>query len=806
MKQQQPLQEDEEFDILIVGAGPSAAGLLYGILTRIIQRSNDDSSSTKQQEKNVVMTHHHNLRIAILERGCNNNEASCDCSSTISSNFEHSHPVTVSLQNWFHAAHYDSENDIMLCRVPPPRKKQIDRQHYFCHPTILHTTTPQSNLSNRIIDVPTGNGYGGGTNINAGLVVRPKHCWHDYSDTDNSGSSSSSSAGSSGGGDFDAWPGMWKSHGRGGRKRSLIVQSMDEIWNVMKANDALITTSTSSSSSSSLSSSGDDVEDYDNTDGEEDSSFIGTTTTKASSFQQPTFAAAASSSSSTNNHHRRVNYFTSLITPLLQQHPELYSNVTFLSGVEVERVLIRYACNDNDVRNDDDANNQQQQHQQDKKKISCQCQPQAYAVECNFGSHYGIIRSKREIILCCGAIGTPALLLASGIGMEDDLKEAGITPWYEHVKCNNHCCGDNSHANHHNLYRVLRVGHQLRDHILLPRVFLSPYQQQSVQSVNSIQGWWMTNVPMTNNTSSCNNVVDAKMQLQLADGSQMDYMIPHFAAAALRRRWALPIVDIELSFTWIRWIFRSVRAFLRAFFGIPIFSRWVKSHTTSLNLCLLNPKSVGRVTVKSNSRLKPYTRLSECNILIDPNYLSDSSDVESLWRGWTFSGRVRQRQLLNKWCIEILPGCILTIGVAIYSLVGSTIYWIKVLLGGKMHDDKKKVQNNCDESVPKWFLQYASEFSNPYYHWCGTCAMGEEDGKAGSKRNAGGGGSSVVDDHLCVRGLSNLRVCDASVFPNSVSTPMALTCAALGHAASSTLLTFDKARETTFPTQETGTT
>ena len=112
-----------------------------------------------------------------------------------------------------------------------------------------------------------------------------------------------------------------------------------------------------------------------------------------------------------------------------------------------------------------------------------------------------------------------------------------------------------------------------------------------------------------------------------------------------------------------------------------------------------------------------------------------------------------------------------------------------------MPDDKKEVQNRCDESVPKWFLQYASEFSNPYYHWCGTCAMGEEDEEAGSKRNAVGGGSSAVDDHLCVRGLSNLRVCDASVFPDSVSAPMALTCAALGHAASSSLLTFDERRE-----------
>lgn len=64
--------------------------------------------------------------------------------------------------------------------------------------------------------------------------------------------------------------------------------------------------------------------------------------------------------------------------------------------------------------------------------------------------------------------------------------------------------------------------------------------------------------------------------------------------------------------------------------------------------------------------------------------------------------------------------------------------------------------------------------------------MGEE---VDSSTNTPSGGSRfVVDEDLCVRGLSNLRICDASVFPNSVLGPIALTCAALGHAASSIII------------------
>lgn len=701
--------KEQEYDILIVGAGPSAAGLLYGILHRILldRGSSDDEVGASSSNLSRV-------RIAVLERGnsiinsstCaggggtlnNNNDVEM---LSIASQIEHVHPSSCHLKNWFQTAHYN---------IPSSSRCGAS------NPTILHTTIPQTYLHNRIIDVPTGSGWGGGTNINAGLIMKP----HNFRD------------------DFDnnSWPGRWKGGG-------LIHNSIEEIMTVMEKNGGLLTTCTSLLYNDLLqneevcASSQEDegVENY------------------CSKFQHPTLSSRSSSSSN-----RRVNYFASLIAPLLKRHPELCSNVTFLSGVQVERILIRYSCSA--AGNEDNPVNEQHQKHQ--------CKPQAWAVECDYGDHREIIRSKRDIILCSGAIATPSLLLASGIGVEDDLRTAGIAPWYEQVKCDIHDDIDDK-----TVHRNLLVGHNLRDHILLPRIFLTPrLYNVGGESHNSILGWWM----IRNLTSAS---TDSKIQLQLADGIQMDYMIPHFAAGALRRRWVLPFA-VNLPEAWIESLFIGMRVVLRVFFCIPLLSTWAKQHFVSLNLCLLNPKSTGRVTVRSSKGIQSRTSLSDCRVIIDPNYLSDSWDVESLWRGWTFSSRMKQQCF--KRSIEILPGYTFSIGVAIFSLISSAIHWMKALLGGRLHD--KHNETHSGGNVPTWFRRYAAEFSNPYYHWCGTCAMGGEEDSTTSTTTTRNG-ESVVDEHLCVRGLSNLRICDASVFPDSVSAPPALTCAALGHAASS---------------------
>ncbi len=42
-----------------------------------------------------------------------------------------------------------------------------------------------------------------------------------------------------------------------------------------------------------------------------------------------------------------------------------------------------------------------------------------------------LVRAKREVLLCAGAIGSPQLLLLSGIGASDELRAAGVEPRHE---------------------------------------------------------------------------------------------------------------------------------------------------------------------------------------------------------------------------------------------------------------------------------------------------------------------------------------------------------------------------------------
>ena len=70
---------------------------------------------------------------------------------------------------------------------------------------------------------------------------------------------------------------------------------------------------------------------------------------------------------------------------------------------------------------------------------------------------------------------------------------------------------------------------------------------------------------------------------------------------------------------------------------------------------------------------------------------------------------------------------------------------------------------------------YARSTHNTVYHPAGSCRMG-----AGSE--------APVDPELRLRGVSNVRVADASVFPSLVSVNPALTCMMVGEACAERLL------------------
>lgn len=793
------------FDVIIIGAGPSAAGLLYGLLTRILNNGGDPKD----------------MRIAILERGGDDNDTNnkskkmqnddddSEPSMQKTKNhaehklprFGHSHPSTFSLEHWFTAAHYTSKPVEYMVQQrgndgtslsPTSSNPAAAVSHGAPSPTILHTTIPQPYLNHRIIDVPTGTGWGGTTNIHAGLSMEP--CY---------------------GGDFDKWPGRWK----GG---SVLKESTNDILSVLRENNALEPicfggsddthdTSTTSvgfvSRASNANSfvkkcSGGKVISTQTIDWDEQ--FEEPITTSSAIIQHDNDDTSHGSMLKEDGiKSRRVNYFSALIEPLLRNYPELESHVTFLSGVQVERILIGYGCNRaHDITGRTAKNKGERCCNREGK---CDSGARAWAVECivseNTGSsnHYYrvLIRSKQEIVVCAGAIGSPSILLASGIGHEDDLRDAGnIVPWYNSLPSP---CFDNGSS----YFRKLPVGHKLRDHILLPRGFTTPRQSEGTVTCNAIHGWWLLDLPMQTDTLTNNEDGNAKVQLQLGDGIQTDAMIPHFAAAALRRRWSLPN-RWEVPATWICCVFYSLRRFLKTLYECCYLIKiWSRHHMAFINICLLNPQSVGKVTIvcqrddekqhmQSGTKTEPiadesisFARLSQCQVVIDPGYLSNPQDVKALWMGWNASTKTKQHCFGG--CKE-LP---IATGFYLLSYLGSSYDWaLSLLLGSSVVKTK---QSNRKSRPPAWFCNYAAEFINPYYHWCGTCAMGEEaesedvtqqsnDGRTG--RGNARESSFVVDEYLCVRGIVGLRVCDASVFPDCISAPTALTCAALGHAAS----------------------
>jgi choline dehydrogenase len=160
-----------------------------------------------------------------------------------------------------------------------------------------------------------------------------------------------------------------------------------------------------------------------------------------------------------------------------------------------------------------------------------------------------------------------------------------------------------------------------------------------------------------------------------------------------------------------------------------------------VNISLLNPQSTGdvKVRIRKKSAGGRQVMLDDVEILVNPGYLTNQQDVNALYTGWKSSDVIVKRHLRS--CKEILPG--------IFGL----LKWYR----------------------KDWMSLYAREFVLSYYHWIGTCAMGNSDDDDAE---------FVVNEKLQVIKVKNLRVCDASVFPDCISAPTALTCAAVGFAAS----------------------
>jgi choline dehydrogenase len=128
-----------------------------------------------------------------------------------------------------------------------------------------------------------------------------------------------------------------------------------------------------------------------------------------------------------------------------------------------------------------------------------------------------------------------------------------------------------------------------------------------------------------------------------------------------------------------------------------------QEHGLTIGTVVLQPASRGRVTLRSADPLEPP--------LVDPGYLSDERDLRVLLDGARLARRLLETEPLARHVREeLLPG----------------------------------PQARSDEELTAVLRENAQTL----YHPVGTCALG-----------------TVVDPELRVRGLSGLRIADASVIP-----------------------------------------
>ena len=285
------------------------------------------------------------------------------------------------------------------------------------------------------------------------------------------------------------------------------------------------------------------------------------------------------------------------------------------------------------------------------------------------------LAARQEVILAAGAFGTPQLLMTSGVGPAGELARHGIPVVHD----------------------LMGVGQNLQDHIdytISARSAASGLFGVSgataIGGIRDLYPWMRKGRGMlTTNVAEAGGFVKSDPNLSRPD---------------LQLHFCLGVVDDHN---------RKIHL----------------GRGYSLHVCALRPYSRGELRLRSaDMRDAP---------VIDPRFLSDPRDMDTLLAG----ARISQR-------IIAAP--------ALARLKGRPIY-------GTGQDDDDTLR------------QLIRDHADTIYHPVGTCRMGSD-------------AASVVDPQLRVRGVAGLRIADASIMPPLVSGNTQAPTAMIGEKAADLIL------------------
>ena len=271
-----------------------------------------------------------------------------------------------------------------------------------------------------------------------------------------------------------------------------------------------------------------------------------------------------------------------------------------------------------------------------------------------------VVRAGREVIVCAGAVESPRILLASGIGDRDHLTDVGIET----------------------LHHSPDVGRNLQNH---------PFYALSYLCKQPVTGQILANPVRA--------VREGITYLMTKDGLLAESILPVGGFFALNEGQDFPDVQVMLM----------PALLLQAGMGreITVMSLLRQPHGFLVAVNIGSPASRGSVSLRSADPRDPAK--------VKLNIYEDPSDIE------------RMLQVVRK-----------TRKIMQQSSIAAVIEH-EISPGADADDDVLLERRLRSEGATM-------------YHQCGTCRMG-------------GDGASVVDTRLRVRGISQLRVADASIIP-----------------------------------------
>ncbi|XP_053995081.1 glucose dehydrogenase [FAD, quinone]-like [Hylaeus volcanicus] len=278
-----------------------------------------------------------------------------------------------------------------------------------------------------------------------------------------------------------------------------------------------------------------------------------------------------------------------------------------------------------------------------------------------------VVKARKEVILTAGAVGSPQILLNSGIGPKEHLTKLGM-----HV------------------VKDLPVGKNLQNHVSVALYFSikdTAYEAMTMDSVNEYletRSGILTSTGLTQITAFHSSI---------------------YATSG--------VPDIQIYFDGFSP--KCPRT------GLPF-----ECLNGALALCSDRREIVMRptaVTIASKGELRLRSADPLAPPLIYPNYFTDTKDMLVLLEGIKKSIELMNTQTMKNWDLRLEP--------VIHPLCtnyhfASDAYW------------------EC----------YIRAATGPENHQSGTCKMGTYNDP-----------TAVVDPQLRVRGVSNIRVADASIFP-----------------------------------------